>query len=126
MLYFTPLGRATSESITGLLESFCRSSRATFDAPREPASAEMRSTIMTARTIPHIRRPLPAVVDRAEWQRRRNDLLVREKSHTRAGDVISAERRRLPMTPVPAVELIGADGPVPLLDAFEGRSLLVA
>ena len=70
--------------------------------------------------------PLPDIVDRDEWQRRRDELLVREKRHTRAGDALSAERRRQPMTPVGPATLIGADGPVPLLDVFEGRRMLIA
>ena len=32
--------------------------------------------------------PLPAVVDRATWQAQLDDLLVREKAHTREGDAI--------------------------------------
>ena len=47
------------------------------------------------------RYPMPEIVDRHEWQRQRDELLVREKAHTRAGDAISAARRRLPATPVP-------------------------
>lgn len=71
--------------------------------------------------------PLPSVVDRETWQARLDDLLVREKAHTREGDAIAAARRRLPMVEVDAtVRLVGADGPVTLLDTFEGRSQLVA
>jgi predicted dithiol-disulfide oxidoreductase (DUF899 family) len=70
---------------------------------------------------------LPEVTDRATWQARLDELRVREKAHTRAGDALAAERRRLPMVEVdPRTPLIGADGPVPLLDVFEGRSQLVA
>lgn len=72
------------------------------------------------------RYPLPEIVDAAEWQRQRDELLVREKAHTRAGDAVSAARRRLPATPVPPTTLIGADGPTSLVDVFEGRPLLVA
>lgn len=72
-------------------------------------------------------RPLPEVTDRAAWQARIDDLRVREKAHTRAGDALAAERRRLPMVEVdPRTPLVGAGGPVPLLDVFEGRSQLVA
>lgn len=68
----------------------------------------------------------PPLVDRATWQAARDDLLVREKAHTRAGDAIAAARRRLPMVEVDAgVEVTGADGPVPFLDLFEGREELV-
>lgn len=70
---------------------------------------------------------LPQVVDRATWSRARDELLAREKAHTREGDAIAAARRRLPMTPVPAGATVqGAGGPTPLLDVFEGRRMLIA
>jgi predicted dithiol-disulfide oxidoreductase (DUF899 family) len=66
------------------------------------------------------------VVDLATWQAARDELLVREKAHTREGDAIAAARRRLPMVEFdPAVEVTGADGPVPFLDLFQGRDELV-
>lgn len=72
-------------------------------------------------------RPLPRVTDRATWQAQIDELRAREKAHTRAGDALAAERRRLPMVEVdPTTELIGADGPVPLIDVFGGRSQLIA
>ncbi|WP_255449028.1 DUF899 family protein [Cellulomonas sp. JZ18] len=68
----------------------------------------------------------PPVVDAATWQAARDELLVREKAHTRAGDALTAERRRLPMVEVDAAaQVVGADGPVPLLDLFAGRDELV-
>jgi predicted dithiol-disulfide oxidoreductase (DUF899 family) len=70
---------------------------------------------------------LPPVVDRATYQAEREALLAREKAHSRAGDALAAARRRLPMVEVDATtELIGADGPVTLLDVFEGRRQLIA
>jgi predicted dithiol-disulfide oxidoreductase (DUF899 family) len=70
---------------------------------------------------------LPDVVDRATWQAEVDALRRREKAHTHEGDAIAAARRRLPMVEVPAdTELIGPDGPVTLLDTFEGRRLLIA
>ena len=70
--------------------------------------------------------PVPAVTDRASWQAQLDELLVREKAHTREGDAIAAARRRLPMVEVnPAVTVTGAHGPVPLLDVFEGRRQLL-
>ncbi|WBB57155.1 DUF899 family protein [Verrucosispora sp. WMMD573] len=69
--------------------------------------------------------PAPPVVDRDTWLRERSALLVREKEHTRAGDAIAAARRRLPMTEVNPVKLVGEQGPVPLLDIFDGRDQLV-
>ncbi|GAA4215731.1 DUF899 family protein [Actinocatenispora rupis] len=70
---------------------------------------------------------LPTVVDRATWQAEIDRLRVREKAHTRESDAIAAARRRLPMVPVDgSVTLAGPDGPVSLLDVFEGRRQLVA
>jgi predicted dithiol-disulfide oxidoreductase (DUF899 family) len=67
----------------------------------------------------------PVVVDRSSWQAHLDELLVREKAHTHEGDALAAARRRLPMVEVdPNVTLIGADGPVTLLDVFEGRRQL--
>jgi predicted dithiol-disulfide oxidoreductase (DUF899 family) len=69
--------------------------------------------------------PLPAVADRADWQAQIDELLVREKAHTREGDAIAAARRRLPMVEVDAtVTVTGPQGPVSLLDVFEGRRQL--
>ena len=70
---------------------------------------------------------LPAAVDRATFQAELDRLRVREKAHTREGDAIAAARRRLPMVEVDAgLALIGPDGPLTLLDAFEGRRQLIA
>jgi len=70
---------------------------------------------------------MPAVVDRAGFQAELDDIRVREKAHIREGDAIAAARRRLPMVEVDAsLELTGSDGPVRLLDAFEGRRQLIA
>ena len=71
--------------------------------------------------------PTPAVADRATFQAELDKLRIREKAHTREGDAIAAARRRLPMVEVDAsLELTGPNGPVTLLDAFEGRRLLIA
>ena len=70
---------------------------------------------------------LPAVVDRAAWQAELDALRVREKAHTHEGDALAAARRRLPMVEVDAaLPLIGPDGPVTLLETFEGRRQLIA
>lgn len=70
---------------------------------------------------------LPAVVDRATWQVERDALLAREKAHTREGDAIAAARRRLPMVEVDSsITVIGENGPVTLLEVFEGRQQLIA
>jgi predicted dithiol-disulfide oxidoreductase (DUF899 family) len=71
--------------------------------------------------------PLPTAVDRASFEAEIDTLRSREKAHIREGDAIAAARRRLPMVEVDAtLELIGSDGPIALLDAFEGRKQLVA
>src|SRR5688572_12854324 len=68
----------------------------------------------------------PPVVDLATWQKARDELLVREKAHTREGDAIAAARRRLPMVEIDGtIQVIGADGPVPFVDVFQGRTELV-
>jgi predicted dithiol-disulfide oxidoreductase (DUF899 family) len=69
----------------------------------------------------------PPVVDREDFEARLTALRAREKRHTHQGDAIAAERRRLPMVAVdPATKLIGPDGPSTLLQAFEGRTQLIA
>src|ERR671923_1751906 len=70
---------------------------------------------------------LPAAVDRATFQAELDRLRVREKVHTREGDAIAAARRRLPMVEVdPTTQLIGPNGPLNLLETFEGRRQLIA
>ncbi|NEE27947.1 DUF899 domain-containing protein, partial [Streptomyces sp. SID7982] len=67
------------------------------------------------------------MADRAAFEAEVASLRLREKAHTREGDAIAAARRRLPMVEVDAtLELTGPDGPVTLLDAFEGRRQLIA
>ena len=69
----------------------------------------------------------PKIVDRSTFQAELDALRVREKAHTREGDAIAAARRRLPMVEVDgATQLIGEHGAVTLLDAFEGRRMLIA
>jgi predicted dithiol-disulfide oxidoreductase (DUF899 family) len=70
---------------------------------------------------------MPSVVDRDSFQAELDRLRVQEKAHTREGDAIAAARRRLPMVEVDAgLELIGPEGPLTLLEAFEGRRQLIA
>ncbi len=68
----------------------------------------------------------PPLVDPATWQNARDELLVREKAHTRAGDALAAARRQLPMVELDGtVQVVGPDGPVPFLDLFQDRDELV-
>jgi predicted dithiol-disulfide oxidoreductase (DUF899 family) len=69
----------------------------------------------------------PRVVDRSAFQAELDALRAQEKAHTKEGDAIAAARRRLPMVEVDgATPLIGERGAVTVLEAFEGRRMLVA
>jgi predicted dithiol-disulfide oxidoreductase (DUF899 family) len=72
-------------------------------------------------------KPRPDLVSASEWQRLRDQLLVDEKAHTRAGDALAARRRRLPMVQfdVTKYEFATPAGPKSLLDLFDGRDQLV-
>ena len=82
-------------------------------------------TTMTS-TPTHSAAGRPPIVDMNTWQAARDQLLVREKAHTREGDALAAARRRLPMVELDGtVTVVGPDGPIPFLDLFEGRNELV-
>ena len=69
---------------------------------------------------------LPEVVSAEEWQAAHEALLAKEKAHTRAGDALAAERRRLPMVRFDTEYVFeGPDGKASLLDLFEGRRQLI-
>jgi predicted dithiol-disulfide oxidoreductase (DUF899 family) len=69
----------------------------------------------------------PRIVDRSTFQAELDGLRVREKAHTHESDAIAAARRRLPMVEVDGTTLlVGERGEVTLLDAFEGRQMLIA
>lgn len=67
----------------------------------------------------------PPIVDLATWQAAIDDLRAREKAATRELDAIAAQRRRLPMVELPDYVLEGPDGPVRLVDLFEGKRQLI-
>ncbi|RZJ01205.1 MAG: DUF899 domain-containing protein [Brevundimonas sp.] len=70
---------------------------------------------------------LPPVVDQTTYLAAVDALRAREKAHTTESDAIAAARRRLPMVEVDGrTPLVGKTGTVTLLDAFEGRRLLIA
>jgi len=69
---------------------------------------------------------LTPIVTPEEWTAARQDLLVSEKEHTRARDALAARRRRMPRVAVEkAYSFDGPDGPMSLLDLFEGRRQLI-
>ncbi len=69
---------------------------------------------------------LPRIVSLSEWKAAHDRLLEKEKAHTRAGDALAAERRRLPMVRVQKGYFFeGPNGEVSLLDLFEGRRQLI-
>lgn len=70
---------------------------------------------------------MPPVVDRATFNADLDALRTREKAHTYEGDAIAAARRRLPMVQVDGTTpLMGPNGKIRLLDAFEDRRMLIA
>lgn len=69
---------------------------------------------------------LPQIVSQEQWQAARDELLVKEKAHTRAQDALNAERRRLPMVAFDKEYVFeGPDGRTTLLELFEGRRQLI-
>jgi predicted dithiol-disulfide oxidoreductase (DUF899 family) len=68
----------------------------------------------------------PPTVSPEEWKAARENLLVKEKEHTRAGDALAAERRRMPWQAVEKeYRFEGPDGELSLLDLFDGRRQLI-
>jgi predicted dithiol-disulfide oxidoreductase (DUF899 family) len=68
----------------------------------------------------------PDVVSREEWDKAREEMLVKEKEHTRAGDALAAERRRHPWMEVDKdYRFIGPEGEVSFADLFDGRRQLI-
>lgn len=66
------------------------------------------------------------VVSRAEWQAAREELLRREKEHTRMGDELARQRRALPWVAIDKEYRFDTDaGPQPLAGLFGGRSQLL-
>ena len=68
---------------------------------------------------------VPPIVDQETWDAALADLRAREKAATQKLDAIAAARRRLPMVELPDYTLEGADGPVRLVDVFEGTHQLI-
>jgi predicted dithiol-disulfide oxidoreductase (DUF899 family) len=68
---------------------------------------------------------VPPIVDQDTWEAALAELRTREKAATRELDAIAAARRRLPMVELADYTLVGADGPIRLVDVFEGRHQLI-
>jgi predicted dithiol-disulfide oxidoreductase (DUF899 family) len=68
----------------------------------------------------------PPIVSPAEWDAAYQQLHAQERELTRARDAMAAARRRMPWTAVDkAYEFLGPDGPMSLLDLFDGRRQLI-
>jgi len=66
------------------------------------------------------------VVSRQEWQAVRDELLQREKEHTRLGDELARQRRELPWVAIEKAYRFDADdGTRTLAELFDGRSQLL-
>jgi predicted dithiol-disulfide oxidoreductase (DUF899 family) len=69
---------------------------------------------------------LPPIVSLAEWQKKQQELLAKEKAHTHASDALAAERRRQPMVQVTSRYVFtGEAGEVGLPELFAGRRQLI-
>ena len=68
---------------------------------------------------------VPPIVDQETWEAASADLRAREKAATRELDAIAAQRRRLPMVEMPEYILDSENGPVRLVDVFEGKQQLI-
>ena len=69
---------------------------------------------------------LPEIVGRAAWRDAHEALLEQEKAATRVRDALAAERRRQPMTEIPAdFAFDGPRGAAAFTDLFEGRPQLI-
>jgi predicted dithiol-disulfide oxidoreductase (DUF899 family) len=70
--------------------------------------------------------PMQPVVSPEAWDAAWQDMLVKEKAHTRAGDLLAAQRRRMPWMAVDKpYQFEGPHGRASLLDLFEGRRQLI-
>lgn len=68
---------------------------------------------------------LPPIVEVEVWRAELAALRAREKAATRELDAIAAQRRAMPMVALPDYTLVGEEGPVRLVDVFEGRPQLI-
>ncbi len=68
----------------------------------------------------------PPIVSAEAWNDEREEMLVKEKEHTKARDALAAQRRRMPWMAVEKTyEFEGPSGKVSLIELFEGRRQLI-
>jgi len=68
----------------------------------------------------------PPIVSKEQWQAAWQQLLVKEKAHTRARDALAAERRRMPWLEVEKEYWFeGPEGRLSLRELFQGRRQLI-
>jgi predicted dithiol-disulfide oxidoreductase (DUF899 family) len=68
----------------------------------------------------------PAIVTAQQWEAAREELLVKEKEHSRARDALAALRRRMPWLAIEKdYAFDGPNGRATLLDLFAGRRQLI-
>jgi predicted dithiol-disulfide oxidoreductase (DUF899 family) len=76
--------------------------------------------------IPAQLKTLPPVVSQEQWLKAHEELVAKEKAHTRASDALAAQRRRQPMVLVTQkYTFTGEEGEVGLLELFAGRRQLI-
>src|SRR3989337_36485 len=95
-----PIGGEVGHQLDGLIGR-CRCDEVEFELgvhPAERISGVTRAG-QAAVMIPTAT-PMPPIVSRAEWEKARAELLIREKELTRLKDSVSAARRRLPMVEI--------------------------
>jgi predicted dithiol-disulfide oxidoreductase (DUF899 family) len=68
----------------------------------------------------------PPIVSANEWEAAHQEMLVKEKELTRARDALAAMRRRMPWMAVDKnYQFEGPEGPLSLLELFDGRRQLI-
>ena len=95
-------------------------------AQNQEALKAMTISVENARKSTQPATHTPPVVSPQAWQTAREQLLTKEKAHTRARDALAAERRRMPWMAVERTYVFeGPAGKASLLDLFDGRRQLI-
>src|SRR5918996_4944077 len=90
------------------------------DSPTEMNTFDTKERTMTSQMTEH------RIGTLEQWLAAREQLLVREKEHTRLGDEIAQQRRELPWVPmVKEYRFETDDGEKTLAELFDGRSQLL-